>query len=379
MKKNIFLAGGGDVQNLDVFNKLFVGNLEKQEIQRVFYIPFGKKKAIYLRDFQKTKGYFKNITNILFILVHDAKILVDIEKHSKKVALFMPGGNAIRYIKTIRGGEYYGIVAKKTLENQVLHFNSSRINIEKTIVKFINDGGIYYGSSAGAMLAGKSLNTHMLETANEDREYGFNVLDGMSVAPHYNASEELLFYKYQEKELNTKIITLTENQGIHYNEHVPYLDIAAKSSFVNIRLEHIRQVQDFMILLDLNKEKLPFEIDWNWDLLSRAMQYGTNNFQEYCINNCLRSNNIKSNNYDVLNEDYMEYLLDECRNEHKTMAICEITCIIFARYLFHSKNKLAIIKNIVFNKYNFKETVKKNIIKIFDLLCMLKNNEHFLQ
>jgi len=394
MKKNIFLTGGGENKHLNEFNCLFIEELNKNNIKIIYYVAFGKKRDLYLKEFQKTSGYFARLGNIKFILVDDVKKLIDIDKKNKETALFMGGGNVMRFINTIRGKEYYGIYKKKTKENQVLWSNQEQINIEKYIINFVNNGGFYYGTSSGSILVGKSLNTHMLETANEDREFGLDLLDGISIAPHYEEWQSK-FYNNQEEELDTKIIRLGENDGIKLDidNYIPNKQF--KEQFIKRQMEHLRLVQDLMILLEINKDKLPFEIEKNWELLNRGMKHDLDKFREYNANKYTKIEEYYSNKRNCLDNKYIDKnTLYDCSKDHYStqrhhaeyheinketytnIDICEICCDIFANSIRNKDETRG--KNYclteLFPMFTSLKEYQKNIIIILDLLSSIYGN-----
>jgi len=389
MKKNIFLAGGANENNLKEFNNFFLKQLKEQNIKKVYFIPFGKKRFLFEKAFQKTAGFFKRRVDIK--LIRTVEELVDIDKKVKTIALYMPGGNAMRYINIIRGGQYYGIFKKTTKEDQVLLVNPNKINIEKYLRNFVKNGGFYYGTSAGAILAGKSLNTHMLETANEIRERGLNLIDDQSVAPHYEDWQKS-FYNSQEQELKTKIIRLKEQEGFYYNEEIYILKKNIKEKFIKRQIKHTRLVQDLMILLEINKDKLPFLIRDNWKILNRGIVHDMDKFQEFNVNQYVKIKECRDNKRSSITNDYIdEKVLYSCPKNHSLIQkyhtkyhkknnkpfnnidICELCCDIFANSLKNKDNTNGkqYCLNEFFPNTQFLKEYQDSVIKILDLLSLL--------
>ncbi len=394
MKKNIFLTGGGQNEELEDFNQLFIKQLKNNGIKNVYYVPFGKKIDLYNKEFQKTSGYFTRKSNIKFTLIKNVEQLVDIDKKINEIALFMAGGNVMRAINTIRGGEYHGIYGKYTEQNQVLWANQNKINIEEYIINFVNGGGFYYGTSSGAILAGKSLNTQMLETANENRENGFNLLNDCSIAPHYE-DWQLKFYNSQEEELKTKIIKLKNNDGIVFDNDDYSPTLQYKKQFIERQMEHIRLVQDLAIILEINKSNLPFKVN-DWEILNRCMQHDLDKFRKYNAFGYVKIEEYHSNKRNNIDNSHIDKnTLYDCSNRHyetqrhhtqyhninneyyDNIDICEMCCDIVATSIRNNDNACGIdyCLNILFPNNQKLDKYKDDIVEILNLLKE-KYNRH---
>jgi len=86
--------------------------------------------------------------------------------------------------------------------------------------KYIRNGGIYYGGSAGAVIVGKNLRTVEEENLeNYSKHDGMNYVNNLSIFPHFSDSEE------QKKTIRNicrnyalKIAALPENSGLIIDE-----------------------------------------------------------------------------------------------------------------------------------------------------------------
>ena len=373
MKRNIFLfGGGGKSAELKQFNNNFVEILKNNNINEVYFVPFGQKSFLYKQSYEKTIGFFNKKIN--FKLITNVERLINIDQKSDSIALYMAGGNVMRFAHIIRGIDYFGRYGKVTEENQILFANPNRINVEQYIVNFVNNGGFYYGTSAGAILAGKSLNTQMHETSNEDRINGLNVLNGYSVSPHYIEEKECLFYNNLERELNTRLIRLADNDGIYYNEEYRKIDKKVKKRFIEKNLEYIRTVQNNMILLEINKDKLPFHIE-DWEILQRGMQYNLGIFHDYTINDFNKADNL--NLHHKYQHCYAESNIpNNISNgfELSKLDICKICCDIFSISQKFRNNPLTYLSNNVLPNNKILKKNEKEILFILSLLMKLNKN-----
>jgi peptidase E len=386
MNKNVFLAGGGSNEELKSFNKLFIEKLKENNINTIFFVPFGKRREFYKRDFEKTKDIFRHrISN--FVFMNDVSKLFNIEGREKDIALYVGGGNIMRILSCLRGQEYYGIIGRETELNQTSEGNRDGVNVEKIIKNFINNGGLYYGNSSGSVICGKSANTSRVETANEKRVCGLDVLNGKSVATHYIDAEKT-FYDDFEKEACSAIIRIRQNEGLYFNESAVEINDRAKKQFIARQIEHVRIVQDAMILLEANIDKLPFEIK-NWQLLQRAMCHDLDKFYDHMAGNFCQIEEYHSNKRNNISNDHIdESKLYDCCNAHystqphhskyhidnnldySNIDICEMCCDIFAQSVRNGDidgGKKYCVENI----FNVDVLFKKHSDKILSLLDML--------
>jgi len=101
-------------------------------------------------------------------------------------------------------------------------------DLKKKISQFINNGGVYYGGSAGAMILGKDIRTVIEENDNNYSSFkGLNILKNYSIYCHYlQSSDEKIFTT--SKIINSKIIALPENSGIIMNCKGTIIDSVGK-------------------------------------------------------------------------------------------------------------------------------------------------------
>jgi len=86
--------------------------------------------------------------------------------------------------------------------------------------------------------------------------------------------------------------------------------------FIDRQIEHIRKVQDYMIILEKNRNKLPFKIK-PFILLRRAMKHDLSKFSIKLIRNFIRIAEYFENKKFGLSNDHIDKtILFECSSLH---------------------------------------------------------------
>ena len=97
---------------------------------------------------------------------------------------------------------------------------------DSTIYGDINEDGIVYGSSAGAIIFGYDINSCLIMDSNDvnlDDTKGFNVLDGKSIFAHYTSEKTHEIHLKYKNYLNNysqnkeEVIALPEEDTIFIN------------------------------------------------------------------------------------------------------------------------------------------------------------------
>jgi dipeptidase E len=101
---------------------------------------------------------------------------------------------------------------------------------DTTLIKYINEGGLAYGGSAGAIIFGKLINTQSDDKNVDVKKEGLNMLEGNSVVCHY-AIESKDFYTQFAKDNMTDILCLYEESGVVFSKG-RFSDCGSKKSLV---------------------------------------------------------------------------------------------------------------------------------------------------
>lgn len=193
MINKLFLGGGGDIDVSYAFDELFFCSLPPKAC--ILYIPvamattMAKKEACFDWFSKLISNHSSNERDIDFSMWNSGDNLPNFHDYD---AVYVGGGNTYRLLS----------VLKKTGMLDLLR-------------KFIDDGGIYYGGSAGAIIAGKSLLTVGEENLeNYSNHIGMGLINNISVFPHFSNSEEQR-YIVQNICINhaLRIAALPENSG----------------------------------------------------------------------------------------------------------------------------------------------------------------------
>lgn len=188
--ETLYLSGGGDeIQSANLDDR-FVRYLQESHISKLIYIPV----ALNPDRFSGAENWFRRVfanrvPNIEVWTNLDGENMLD----SEDMSLYIGGGNTIRLLREIRESDF-----------------------DKELVKFVKDGGIVYGGSAGAIILGADIRTAPEVEGLELPSYkGLDLLGGKSVACHFNGTEEEISkYRQLKKKIITPIIAISEQGGV---------------------------------------------------------------------------------------------------------------------------------------------------------------------
>jgi len=84
---------------------------------------------------------------------------------------------------------------------------------DKVIERFVNEGKLYIGVSAGSIIMSPSI-----ATSSDENDIGIKDLTGLKlvdvlIAPHYNENKKSIIEDYRKK-LSYEIVPLTDNQAL---------------------------------------------------------------------------------------------------------------------------------------------------------------------
>lgn len=188
----IFISGGGSEKDSYLLDKEFVDEIVAMRKGSVLYIPLAMEEDRYASCYDWIINSLMDITEE-FIDIEmwtnlDNKTLDDLKKFS---AIYIGGGNTFKLLQHI--------------------YNS---NFSDVLMEYINEGGIVYGGSAGAIILGKNINTVPEENdADYKHEKGLSIIGEYSIICHYqenldaNIGQYLVLY-------NNPVIALSEKTGL---------------------------------------------------------------------------------------------------------------------------------------------------------------------
>ncbi|MDD3687661.1 MAG: Type 1 glutamine amidotransferase-like domain-containing protein, partial [Bacteroidales bacterium] len=165
----LFLSGGGDIKASYSFDNIFFNLLPKNA--KILYIPIAMadtmaKTEAALDWFSKLVSSHSSEEKCFdFTLWNAESPLPDLRKFD---AVYVGGGNTYKLLMVLE-----------------------QVKMLQALMEYIGSGGIYYGGSAGAVIAGNSLRTVEEENLhNYSGCSGMDLIDNLSIFPHFIDSEE---------------------------------------------------------------------------------------------------------------------------------------------------------------------------------------------
>lgn len=188
----LFLSGGGDKKQTEKIDQYFVKQINSDK--PLLYIPIAMKGAVpYGNCFEWIYSVLKplGIQNITMWTDLNNKSLKDLDQFS---AIYIGGGNTFSLLKDLRISGFDEILKKYIIENE----------------------GIVYGGSAGAIVLGANIMTcaHMDLNSVKLQDYtGISLIKDYSIWCHYQEKDDQLIKAYI-KEYEKPVIALSEETGV---------------------------------------------------------------------------------------------------------------------------------------------------------------------
>lgn len=194
MTHKLFLSSGGDIETSYAFDELFFCALPLKA--NILYIPvamattMAKKEACFDWFSKLISRHLTKERDIDFSMWNNGDTLPNLYDYD---ALYVGGGNTYLLVS----------VLEKT-------------GMLRVVKEYIDDGGIYFGGSAGAVIAGKSLQTVEEENLGNCTDHiGMDLMRGISVFPHFLDNDEQKNRIITiNKNNNLKIVALPEGSGL---------------------------------------------------------------------------------------------------------------------------------------------------------------------
>lgn len=166
----IFLCGGGSVNVIESTMNVFEKVIDKSK--PLLYVPLAMESSRYDSCYEWIKGEMSliNVTNIEMVTSGSELFNKTLDNYC---AIFIGGGNTYKLLKELK-------VSKS--------FNK--------IKKYINNDGIVFGGSAGAIIFGKDIDSCKMQDVNDVKlkdTKGFNVIKDYSLLCHLNRNDGIKF------------------------------------------------------------------------------------------------------------------------------------------------------------------------------------------
>lgn len=198
----IFLCGGGSGEVAKKSTIKFGSVIDKTK--PLLYVPLAMESYRYdsCLEWIRKEMSLIDVTNI--DMVTSAKDLAG-KNLNNYCAIYIGGGNTYKLLKDIKDSGSF-----------------------KKIQQYINNDGIIFGGSAGAIIFGKDIDSCKTQDPNDVQlaeTQGFDVLSGYSLLCHLNRNDGIKFNRDKNSEYliefskNNKIIYLPDDDTIFVNDN----------------------------------------------------------------------------------------------------------------------------------------------------------------
>lgn len=164
--RRMILAGGGSPEQAAQVDSQWLKMLEADHDLPVLYIPWAQAEHKQVA----AEGWFRDTyaRSLGGRAIHVAEIGARLEGLETYASIYVGGGNTQRLIDQIDAVD-------------------GRIELKN----YIENGGIFYGGSAGAIILGNTLLTAPEVEPSSQNTDGLDLLDGYSVVCHYDSEDSL--------------------------------------------------------------------------------------------------------------------------------------------------------------------------------------------
>lgn len=278
VKMRIFLCGGGCGKQTIAANKKLNSIIDHSK--PILYIPLAMKSERYSSCYEWIKDELKDVDvpNIDMVVSSEDLFNKNLENYS---ALFIGGGNTFKLLKDLKDSGSF-----------------------EKIKAFIENNGIVFGGSAGAIILGQCIDTCKYADKNEVELkdlMGFDVVSYFSFLCHFTNQDkektELNKNYLLELSKEEKIIALPEEDTIYYEN--------GKFEIIGNRPFYIFE-EGNMISYNVSQDRLTEFLNLNSDtdlmnFMNQNITYGWKDF-----NQGLHFNNLKG-----FRENYRTSSIDE--------------------------------------------------------------------
>lgn len=168
----VFLCGGGSGKVIEDAMRKFENLLDKSK--PLLYVPLAMESNRYDSCYEWITNEMRltNVTNIEMVTSGNDLFNKNLNDYC---AIFIGGGNTYKLLKELKNSKSFD-----------------------KIKDFINNDGIVFGGSAGAIIFGKDINSCKMQDKNDvglDDTEGFNVISDYSLLCHLNRNDKVKFNK----------------------------------------------------------------------------------------------------------------------------------------------------------------------------------------
>ena len=189
----LFLTGGGESENFEELDNLFISKLSKNP--KLLFIPLAGEESSFLDGLDRIQETFSTI-HFNKIELCTNLFELDWEELKRFDAIYLDGGNTFHLMKQIRQSHFYELIRK-----------------------FIQNGGVINGDSAGAIILGSHLETAHFGILGDENEsnlisyQGLNLLGDWAIHCHYDPEDDEEIMSFS-REYGLPVLALAEETGV---------------------------------------------------------------------------------------------------------------------------------------------------------------------
>jgi dipeptidase E len=194
--RNIFLSGGGNPEQSFIFDEAYISFLKQKKI---LYIPLAL--SLDALGYESCNDWIVSTLSNHSQEFIDISMCLDVEKITKDYlfqfdSVYVGGGNTYQLQKIFKQNSF-----------------------DKILIDYIDNGGIYYGGSAGAIITG-----HRIDCSDDEKvsytqnSLGLSFFGNLSFCCHYKDNQEDEAASFSQR-YHVPLIALPEESGIFISEN----------------------------------------------------------------------------------------------------------------------------------------------------------------
>ena len=182
--KRLVIGGGGSPEQSAKIDQEWVRMIDSDS--PVLYIPWAQKET----NLSEAEAWFRDTYTPMLggRAIHIAQIDSELDRLQNYASVYIGGGNTGRLI------------------NQI-----DKVGGRDRLRRYVENGGLVYGGSAGAIILGKTLHTAPEVGETSQNTDGLDLLNGYSIVCHYDGDSRRL------PVLHAPIVALPEDGGLVYD------------------------------------------------------------------------------------------------------------------------------------------------------------------
>lgn len=192
---NLILNGGGSAEKTVLSNKLFESLISPDK--PVLYLPLAMEPHRYESCLSWINDEFGALKHGDIVMARTASE-ISTRGLSDYAAVFIGGGNTYTLLKRLKESKAFGLIKE-----------------------YLDNGGVVYGGSAGAIIFGKDINSCLYMDSNDiglTDTQGFNALFGFSFTAHYTEHDQTAEKYLTRYSVREPVIALPEENSLYLGD-----------------------------------------------------------------------------------------------------------------------------------------------------------------